>query len=58
MLPKGEKSMAKIDISTVYKERIEEIEKQQKQLILKKNWTKYYELKAEKEKLEQILSEF
>lgn len=50
--------MAKIDISTVYKERIEEIEKQQKQLILKKNWTKYYELKAEKEKLEQILSEF
>ncbi|MCD3211802.1 hypothetical protein G8T71_10590 [Clostridium botulinum C/D] len=50
--------MSKIDISTVYKERIEEIEKQQKQLIYKKNWAKFYELKAEKEKLEQILSEF
>lgn len=50
--------MAKIDITTVYKERIEEIEKQQKQLIYKKNWTKYYQLKQEKENLQQILSEF
>ncbi|MCY6958848.1 hypothetical protein [Clostridium brassicae] len=49
--------MPKIDILRVYKERIEEIEKQQKQLILKKKWSKYYEVKAEKKKLEQILSE-
>lgn len=50
--------MSRIDISTVYKERIEEIEKQQKQLIYKKNWAKFYKLKAEKENLEQILSKF
>lgn len=50
--------MAKLDMAEVYKGRIEEIEKQQKQLIYQKNWTKYYNLKAEKERLKQILSEF
>lgn len=48
--------MSKIDISIVYRDRIEQIEKEIKVAIKHKNWSKKSQLEYEKQKLENILS--
>lgn len=48
--------MSKIDISTVYKDRIKQIDEDMKKAKKSKKWTDFYKLKQEKENLEHILT--
>ncbi|MBY6846704.1 hypothetical protein HYI19_18085 [Clostridium botulinum] len=50
--------MSKIDISTVYRDRVEQIEKDMKKAKKYKKWPIFYKLRAEKERLEQKNKEF
>lgn len=45
----------KYDIKDIYTDRIEEINRQMQQCKYKKDWVRYYKLKAEKEKLKQVI---
>lgn len=48
--------MSKLDISTVYKDRIKQIDKDMEKAKKSKRWADFYKLKQEKDNLEHILT--